>query len=457
MPLLTLKHDYTKKSVAVIVFFAAMMFCIFTGCTQLSNTQKTSVSFCIDSTTAQQIITLAAGSNSSRAAESGTEVGAITEEILKNSKISVSLKGDYEETQTKDFELNGVSFSFNTVPVGAIIQAQAKIYYALADKLEITICEGESAAITVQEGRNILPVEFTIDIENTEKTVDPDPVDLDPVDPDLVEPEPDDPTPELYEYKYIEVNDNWHFSIFNEYLNVVSCKTATKNAITFTLNHELNQSDGMLQVVFGDSYYEEGKSYLCSYKIQGPVDTTTSTVTKMNVCWWVTKYQGNLFSEYNSTSPTESSFAITCDTTESGGILFFPTVPGEYTISDVSVIEIDPSAQSKTECTLEIKTDESDTFDDIQVTITINGNLINETSTGTISQSNTDSNYDIVFTAAVGFSNYNWQLKLRGEKIQSSQSNVFTIGTSDLIKGVYYDVVLFTDDKSYTRQLIISE
>lgn len=154
-------------------------------------------------------------------------------------------------------------------------------------------------------------------------------------------PEPN-PEPELYDYKIIPLNDNWHFSIFNEYLDIATCKSVTDDSITFTLNRELNPNDGMLQVIFGDDNYEADKIYVCSYKIQGPVpaDATDST---MSVVLWVTKTQGYRFSTYNSSGPTQTSFSTTCDITETGGILFFPLIPGEYTISDVSVTETSTS------------------------------------------------------------------------------------------------------------------
>lgn len=150
-------------------------------------------------------------------------------------------------------------------------------------------------------------------------------------------PEPN-PEPELYDYKIIPLNDNWHFSIFNEYLDIATCKSVTDDSITFTLNRELNPNDGMLQVIFGDDNYEADKIYVCSYKIQGPVPAD-ATDSIMSVVLWVTKTQGYRFSTYNSSGPTQTSFSTTCDITETGGILFFPLIPGEYTISDVSVTE----------------------------------------------------------------------------------------------------------------------
>ena len=433
MPLQTIMHSCARKIRALATVFMAMLFCFFTGCTPSSIGQKGDISFCIDSATAQQILGLAAGFNSSRAAAS------VTEDNLKTAVISVSLKGDYEETKTKDFSSNGVNLSFNKIPIGAQIFAQAEIYYIDSKNTKVQICSGESDSIVVQDGKNSLSIDLTVVIEKAKEEKPENPTG--PTEPE--EPaEPETPVePELYEYKYIEVNDNWHFSIFNEYLDVVTCKEVTATSITFTLNHELNSADGMLQVVFGDSAYVEGKSYVCSYKIQGPVPDG-ATGHEMNVCCWVTKNQGNCFSAYNSTSPTATSYKIECDTTDNGGILFFPQVPGEYTISDVSVVEIDPSAQSKTECTLEIKAAEAGTYDDIQVTVT---------------EPSDSQNQNYIFTAPEGFSSYSWTLKVLGEEIQTSNTNKLVIDASTLIKGVVYDLTLFADNKSYTRQLKVSE
>ena len=443
MPLTIFKHSCAKTFRTFAVLFMTVMFCIFTGCTQFSNGQKTSVLFCIDSNTAQQILGIAATSTSSRAA------ALITEEELKTAVISVSLKGDFEQTTTNDFSASGVNLSFSGVPVGARISAQAEIYYIDSNNTKVQICSGESESITVKGGKNSLSVDLTITIkqkENPQEPTEPEEP-AEPTEPEepteLEEPvEPETPVErELYEYKYIEVNDNWHFSIFNEYLDVVTCKEATATSITFTLNHELNADEGMLQVVFGDSAYVEGKSYVCSYKIQGPVPDG-ATGHEMNVCCWVTKNQGSCNSAYNSTSPTETSYKIECGTTDNGGILFFPQVPGEYTISDVSVVEIDPSAQSKTECTLEIKAVEAGTYDDIQVTVT---------------EPSDSQNQNYIFTAPEGFGSYSWTLKLFGEEVQTSNTNKIVIDASTLTKGVVYDLILFADNKSYTRQLKVSE
>ena len=428
MPLQTIMHSCARKIRALAVVSMAVLFCFFTGCTPSSIGQKGDISFCIDSATAQQILGLAAGFNSSRAAAS------VTEDNLKTAVISVSLKGDYEETKTKDFSSNGVNLSFNKVPIGAQIFAQAEIFYIDSNNTKVQICSGESDSIVVQDGKNSLSIDLTVVIEKAKEEGKQG----DPENPE----ETEKPVEREYcEYKNIIVNDNWHLSIFNEYLDVVTCKDVTATSITFTLNHELKADDGMLQVVFGDSAYVEGKSYVCSYKIQGPVPDG-ATGYEMNVCCWVTKNQGNCFSAYNSASPTATSYKIECDTTDNGGILFFPQVPGEYTISDVSVVEIDPSTQSQTECTLEIKVAEAGTYDDIEVTVT---------------EPSDSQNQNYIFTAPEGFGSYSWTLKLLGEEIQTSNTNKLVIDASTLIKGVVYDLTLFADNKSYTRQLKVSE
>ena len=64
---------------------------------------------------------------------------------------------------------------------------------------------------------------------------------------------------------------------------------------------------------------------------------------------------------------------------------------------------------------------------------------------------------EVIFTAPEGLGSYSWKLKLKGEVIFTSTENTFEFNAQNLIAGEYYDLVLFTDDKSYTRQLKISE
>ena len=339
-------HDLNAKVKQLIVFsFTGLFLCLLLSCSPATDAQNTNVTFSIDADTAQEILYFAPAA-SSRAAD------FVTEEILQKTKISVSLTGDYEETQTKTFSITGVSFSFNKIPIGAKLSAKAEVYYEITDGIKVPVASGESSSITVKEGKNRLSLELTINVGKQETTDPTEPTEpTEPAEPE----EPDEPEePKLYEYYDLPVNDSWHLSAFNEYQDdMVTCKSATEDSITFTLNRELTQPNGMLQVVFGDKAYEEGKTYVFSYKIKGPVpDGATSNL--MNVCCWVTKTQESRFSTYNNTSPTETSFSMNCDTTEKGGLLFFPEIPGEYTISDVAVIEVDPSAQEETECSLNI-------------------------------------------------------------------------------------------------------
>ena len=420
-------HDLNAKVKQLIVFsFTGLFLCLLLSCSPATDAQNTNVTFSIDADTAQEILSFAPAA-SSRAAD------FVTEEILQKTKISVSLIGDYEETQTKTFSITGVSFSFDKVPIGAKLSAKAQVYYEITDGIKVPVASGESSSITVKEGKNRLSLELTINVGKQETTDPTEPTE--PTEPD----EPEEPEePKLYEYYEIPVNDSWHFSAFNEYQDdMVTCKSATEDSITFTLNRELTQPNGMLQVVFGDKAYEEGKTYVFSYKIKGPVpDGATSNL--MNVCCWVTKTQGDRFSTYNNTSPTETSFSMQCDTTEKGGLLFFPEIPGEYTISDVAVIEVDPSAQEITPCSIEIKAAEAPAFEDIQVDIA-------------------RENESIVFTAPEGFTSYDWQLKCIGKVIQTSNTNELVIEVSSLTKDLIYDLTLFADNKSYAYQIKISE
>lgn len=255
---------------------------------------------------------------------------------------------------------------------------------------------------------------------------------------------------EVFDYRTIPINKNWHYSLFNEKKSVITCKEATEDSITFTLNKDLTNEDLRLQVIFGDHYYEAGKTYLCSYKIKGPV---TEIKKDMNVCWWVTKTQSNLISDYNSEAFTEYSFSMNCKTSDYGGLLFFPLVAGEYTFSDVSVKEIDPADQENTNCNLEIKLPSVDAGD-IEVTVTVQGVEIttNENLIHGIYKAQ-----EVIFTAPEGLGSYSWKLKLKGQVILTSTENTFEFNAQNLIAGEYYDLVLFTDDKSYTRQLKISE
>ncbi len=153
-------------------------------------------------------------------------------------------------------------------------------------------------------------------------------------------------TPEQVSFKEIKVNDHWHYSLYNECTNVITVNSATEDSIKFTINSDTNPEnlEHMLQVVF-DGQYEAEKVYKCSYKIKGPSENDES---EMNVCCWVTKKQANSISHYNSESFTSGGFIVRCDTTESGGLLFFPTEAGEYTISDVSVSSSNSNAPKVT-------------------------------------------------------------------------------------------------------------
>ena len=238
--------------------------------------------------------------------------------------------------------------------------------------------------------------------------------------------------PELFGYKTISINNNWHSSIFNEYRDIFTLKSATTDSITFTVNHALTQGEeetGMLQVVFGDSYYDAGKMYVCSYKIKGP-DTNT-----MNVCAWVPRdetytngTQANLMSDYDNTGFTEHSFIIPCDASNTGGILLFPETPGEYTISDVSV-----TTNVKRDVSLSIELPENDSSD-IAVTVTKDGTEV--TSSGAFTATNTSS---IVFTAEPGYDSYIW--KIDGEE-KLNRTNTYTLILADAETGAVYDITL---------------
>ena len=237
--------------------------------------------------------------------------------------------------------------------------------------------------------------------------------------------------PQLYEYKKIDINNNWHGKIFNEYRDVFTLKSATTDSITFNVNHALTQGEeetGMLQVVFGDSPYEAGKMYVCSYKIKGP------NTNEMNVVAWVPRDETfeyvtqvcNL-SNYNNAGFTEHSFIIPCEETNYGGILFFPQIPGEYTISDVSVTSIEEK-----DVNLEITLPQTDDSD-IGVSVQVNeGEPLTDTTN--ITATTTSS---IEFTAETGYDSYTW--KLDGKEISSTNTYTFIPAAHS---GFIYDITL---------------
>ena len=115
--------------------------------------------------------------------------------------------------------------------------------------------------------------------------------------------------------------------------------------------------------------------------------------------------------------------------------------------------EINPADQENTNCKLEINLP-SVNAGDIEVTVTVQGaefptseNLIQGIYKA----------QEVIFTAPEGLGSYSWKLKLKGQVILTSTENIFEFNAQNLITGEYYDLVLFTDDKSYTRQLKISE
>lgn len=126
-----------------------------------------------------------------------------------------------------------------------------------------------------------------------------------------------------------KLNSNWYIAFFNINQSKVSVQNYNESFIEFTIHEEINEeSDEMVQVVYGDHEYMES-DYEFTYNITGPYDGS------MNVCFWVTEYQGNLYSPY-SKDGTETTATFTCKIKEQGGLLFFPTEPGVYKITMIS-------------------------------------------------------------------------------------------------------------------------
>lgn len=126
-----------------------------------------------------------------------------------------------------------------------------------------------------------------------------------------------------------KLNSNWYIAFFNINQSKVSVQNYNESFIEFIIHEEINEeSDEMVQVVYGDHEYMES-DYEFTYNITGPYDGS------MNVCFWVTEYQGNLYSPY-SKDGTETTATFTCKIKEQGGLLFFPTEPGVYKITMIS-------------------------------------------------------------------------------------------------------------------------
>ena len=173
MPLKIQGQRFAKRNSFFAAVFLTLILSIITGCSSAFNGQKTDVSFCIDSNTAKEILSMA---GISEAPEASGARSVVKEEDLQSSKITVWLKGDVEQAKTKDFSENGVSISFDKIPVGASVWAEAEIYYTDSSAQKVVFCEGKSEEpIVIKAGnKNSLNLKFKVEIKKYNQIIKTD-------------------------------------------------------------------------------------------------------------------------------------------------------------------------------------------------------------------------------------------------------------------------------------------
>ena len=149
------------------VLTAIILAILFTSCSNgLKVPKKTTVSFYMDKATVKSIIKASAKSAKSvRAAEDSQEPADDSEEPeepaqvidTENYYIDVTLYGEIEETKTSSLD-GEVNLEFEEVPLNTRVYAKAQVYTFLdSEKTKKQIIfRGESSAITVREGTNVL-------------------------------------------------------------------------------------------------------------------------------------------------------------------------------------------------------------------------------------------------------------------------------------------------------------
>ena len=174
-------------------FWASLLVIIslaFIACQKSFDEQKARVSFCIDSAAAQGILALADAANSAKNHSSENQVkGArVARSDFEKAKISVSLKGDYNETQEKTLTLDGVNFTFKSIPTGSKITVYAKVFYINSEGQAQEICSGQSEEKTILEGDNQIDISLKVTIDAEKDPEEP----KEPENPDNPD-EPDNP------------------------------------------------------------------------------------------------------------------------------------------------------------------------------------------------------------------------------------------------------------------------
>ncbi len=145
-----------KKELSVLLCVAALALLCLAGCANsqsgADDSEATSLSFSIDAETSRQLGN-AAGLSASASARSA-DINALT--------LDIAIHGDYEASQTASITPGTeTQISFDEVPVGASIYAEASIYY-MQNGVKVPLGTGRSQSITVQDGSNSLSVPLNI-------------------------------------------------------------------------------------------------------------------------------------------------------------------------------------------------------------------------------------------------------------------------------------------------------
>jgi|GEM_PF-4987460 len=137
-------HGILLLAATVFAALLAAGLCSCRGlCSSGNDAGSASVALYISDAAAQKLLAPA------RAAETGSL------EQLSGMYITVALGGDYHARKTARIT-GGMSVSFDGVPAGIGVYAEAVIYVQLAGGIQAVIYEGRSQTISVKEGSNVL-------------------------------------------------------------------------------------------------------------------------------------------------------------------------------------------------------------------------------------------------------------------------------------------------------------
>ena len=427
MPLQTIMHSCARKIRALAVVSMVVLFCFFSGCTPSSIGQKGDISFCIDSATAQQILGFAAGFNSSRAAAS------VTEDNLKTAVISVSLKGDYEETKTKDFSSNGVNLSFNKVPIGAQIFAQAEIYYIDSNNTKVQICSGESDSIVVQDGKNSLSIDLTVVIEKAkEEGNQGGNENNNQGGEEQGNPEEKDKNVNYTVEYWLQNIDDDEYTLSSDttlqtsFSGIVGKQSAVEAAsITgFTLKQDVEQitlsenaSENIVKLYYLRNEYTityDSNSADSSIKVPEPITARYGKVVELSfdIAGSAEGSSGNLIFD---------GWKDSANNKYTSGRNKTLTVQGNDTLKAVWIV---PGTKTTGQVEIQIETIAAS---DIQVVVKVDGTQI--TPDGTIEI--TDTTSTVSFVADSGYTNYTW--KVNNVEVEDNNTSTLSLAISDIV------------------------